>query len=345
MKVLYYPQPRSAKIIEAETPEAKADFVLARSMYCSISAGTEMGFYRGTAPQLNYGIDEHFNFVEKKDNIVYPMRSDGEGVWYMGYANVAEVIEVGHEVKGLKKGDIVFSKNGHKTHQLIRESAAYKLPATGDYEHYALSALVEIAFNGVLDSGMVLGETIAISGLGTLGQLILRMAKLSGCRVIGIDGLSSRLELARASGADAIVDFKKEDVCAAVYRETDGRGADVVFEVSGNEAALGNAVRAASYNGRIVVVSFYQGTPVDFHMGREFHHKRASLVCSQICGINPVLSARWTQERRMAAALELVPRLALDGIISHRIAFDELPSMLSTIDAKPSDCNAVIVKY
>jgi threonine dehydrogenase-like Zn-dependent dehydrogenase len=345
MRILRYASPRVAEIVEVDTPRPTGDQVLARSLHCSVSAGTEMGFYRGTAPQLDLVMEGTFNFARKPGNIGYPMRSDGPGVWWMGYSNIAEVVETGPDVTALKRGDIIFSRGGHKTHQLVSESAATRLTPASATEPYALTALVEIALNGVLDGQLALGETAVVSGLGTLGQLLLQMARRSGCRTIGVDNLENRLSLARKLSADLALDFTREDVAARVYAETSGRGADTVFEASGNEAALGNAIRMASYNGTIVVVSFYQAPSASLFMGREFHHKRTRLVASQIGGINPALSPTWSPGRRLATAIELVETLPVAPLVSHRVRFDELPEMLRLIDAHPSECSAVIVNY
>jgi len=209
MKVLRYPVAGKAEIVEVPTPKPAGDQVLCKSLYCNISAGTEMGFYRGTAPQMNYGIEPGWFFVEKPGNITYPMQSDGEGVWWMGYANVSEVLESGPEVKNLKPGDVVFSQVAHKTHQLIPEGTASKLPEGTNPEHAALTALIEIAFNGILDAGIRLMDNVAVFGLGTLGQLLVQMAKRSGAKVFAVDGLKNRMDLAGKMGADHVIDHTK----------------------------------------------------------------------------------------------------------------------------------------
>jgi len=157
MKILRYPESCKAEIVEVPTPEPTGNLILSKSLYCNISAGTEMGFYRGTAPQMNYEIEPGWFFKEKPGNIKFPMQSDGEGVWWMGYANVSEVLETGPDVTKFRPGDIIFSQVGHKSHQIIPESAAIKLPPGTNPEHAALTALVEIAFNGILDSPDGLG--------------------------------------------------------------------------------------------------------------------------------------------------------------------------------------------
>lgn len=346
MKVLRYLGPRRADIIEVETPRAKQNMVLAKSLYCSISAGTEMGFYRGTAPQFNSTTDRYGIFVEKKDAIRYPMTANDPGVWWMGYANVSKVEETGPEVTTLKKGDIVFVSAGHQDHQYRPEQSFCKIPRGTNPEHAALLSLVQIAFNGILDAGIRLMDTVVVFGMGTLGQLLVQMAKKNGALVVAVDGQDNRLALAHAGGADCVLDFRKEkNVAGKVYEFTEGRGADIVIEVSGNVNALPEAVRCAAYNGKVTVLSFYQDNASTLALGREFHHKRTLIQSSQIGGISPAISNTWNTERRMKTALKLVGELNLQPLISHTVDFTELPKMLEVIDKNPSACNAVLVKY
>lgn len=345
MKVLKYNAPGQAEIVTVPTPTPAADQFLVRSRYCSISAGTEMGFYRGTAPQLNAVGDAHRNFISKPDAIAYPMQADQPGVWWMGYANVAEVVQCGSEVKNFKPGDLVFSQRGHCDHHLLRENDAVKLSPGTNPETASLLALSEIAFNGILDAGIRLTETVVVFGLGPVGQLALQMAKRNGARVIAVDGLASRLELASKCGADLVLNFQETDVVEAIHRFTDDRGADVAIEVSGNIAALDTAMKSAAYNGRIVVLSFYQQAAANLWLGKEFHHKRLRLISSQIGGLCPALGQEWNGARRRQAALSLLSELQLEALISDRVTFDQVPAALARIDRDPASCNAVVIKY
>ncbi|MBL8995416.1 MAG: zinc-binding alcohol dehydrogenase [Spirochaetia bacterium] len=346
MKTLEYPKPRQARVADVPTPKPGIGQVLGRSLFCNISAGTEMGFYRGTAPQLGEKQGDFGLFEKVSGPDAYPMRSSDPGVWWMGYANVSEVVEVGPGVTRLKVGDRVFAKSGHKDHQLLAEAQCLLLPPGMRLEHATLIALIEIAFNAVLDSRIKLLDTVAVFGMGTLGQLVLQMAKKSGANVIAIDALAGRLELAKKLGADECVNVSiQKDPGRVVQQLTRGRGADVVVEVSGNVGALSSAIRAAAFNGRVTVMSFYQGTAASLELGKEFHHKRIQLISSQIGGIDPVLGRSWTPERRMEAALELVSLLDLEPLISHRFAFADIAEALQVIDQHPGDVNAVLVKY
>lgn len=92
-----------------------------------------------------------------------------------------------------------------------------------------------------------------VLGLGTMGLLLARLAAHAGAsRVIGVDRVPFRLELARAFGVDDTVDFSAEDTVAAVGRLTGGRGADVVL-VGPPHAAVMETGLACAAPGAVVV--------------------------------------------------------------------------------------------
>jgi threonine dehydrogenase-like Zn-dependent dehydrogenase len=102
-------------------------------------------------------------------------------------------------------------------------------------------ALSQVIF-GLEQAGLRYGDRLVIQGAGGLGIYMSAVAKQMGAsRVIVLDGVSQRLEVARAFGADETIDLTRmtrvEDRVARVYELTDGWGADIVAEVSGSSVA------------------------------------------------------------------------------------------------------------
>ncbi len=343
-RALRYAAPRQASIVSTDQPKAQGKTSIARTLLTSISAGTEMGFYRGTAPQLNSVSDANTLFFEKENAITYPMQSDEPGVWWMGYSAVGEIVELGPEETELKVGDKVWCQTGHKT--FMASDNFLKLPDDVDVENATFLALLNITFNGMLDAGVKLLDEVVILGMGTLGQMLLQMCKHSGANVIAVDYLDSRLALAAKFGADITFNPQKQgDLGQFAQQHTNGHGADVVIEVSGNVKALNDAIRCASIDGTVTVLSFYQGGADSLMLGREFHLKRIRLRSSQINHIDPAIANLYDNARREAQALKLLSKLDLKPLITHRVAFDDLPDALAMIDQNPSQCQSVVVTY
>lgn len=104
-----------------------------------------------------------------------------------------------------------------------------------------------------------LGETVVVQGAGALGLYAVAVAKARGAgRVIAIDGLPERLELAAAFGADAVIDINAvatvKDRAKIVRDLTDGHGADVVVEVVGHPSAIDEGLKMLGQFGRYVEI-------------------------------------------------------------------------------------------
>ena len=347
MRVLCYPKPRHAKIVDAEEVTPGAGEFVARSLFCDISAGTEMGFYRGTAPQFHCVGNSLGNFDDRENTMVYPMHSNAPGTWWMGYSNIAEVTALGAGVSAVQVGDRVFSYSPHQSMQKLSEKGGFvKLAPGADPENAAMGALAGIALNGILDASLRLKENVVVIGLGPLGQMVTAMAKRSGARVIAVDCIAGRLETAKTLGADEAIDFRQtNDLAGDVFRLCGGRGADAAIEVSGNIAALTSAMRVVAPCARVVALSFYADGAPALNLGREFHHKHLNLISSQIGNLNPSLVTWWTPMRRLQAALELAEELQLKRLFTHHVGFEELPAALEMIDQRPAECGAVCIDY
>lgn len=345
MKVLCYDEPGQACLSDAEIPQITSVQALGRTLVSNVSAGTEMAFYRGTAPQLNSRARSDGLWEEKRNNLTYPMTSNDPGCWWMGYASVLEIMEIGADFAGdLNAGDLVFAPLGHKEYSVI-QSGFQKIPKGVTNEHASFKTLTEIAYNGFLDAKIKLMDDVVIFGMGTIGQLLVRICKLAGAKVTAVDFLESRLKLATAAGADLTVNPSEVNGVAEAILDAHGSPADAVIEVSGNSKALNEAVRCAKKDGQVTVLSFYQTPPVDFLMGREFHHNRVVVRSSQIGGISPDISHLMTKDERSDKAMNLLAKLDVEPLISHRCEFGDYPELIKTIIENPSETLSVVIEF
>lgn len=110
------------------------------------------------------------------------------------------------------------------------------------------------AQNFLLDRGELrAGETAVIFGAaGALGTCAVQVAKLVGARVIAVAGADNRASFAQSLGADAVLNYRVVDVAAEVMALTDGRGADLVLEPSGEAELWPQALRCLAQTGRLV---------------------------------------------------------------------------------------------
>jgi 2-desacetyl-2-hydroxyethyl bacteriochlorophyllide A dehydrogenase len=121
-------------------------------------------------------------------------------------------------------------------------------------------------YHAVVNAGLKPGDSVAVIGLGPVGLCAVMAANVAGAsRVIAIDTVPDRLEVARALGAEP-VHATEEDPRAAVKAATGGRGVDVVVDAVGNAAVLDLACRLARKSGTVSVIGVY-AERTEVHMG------------------------------------------------------------------------------
>jgi NADPH2:quinone reductase len=126
----------------------------------------------------------------------------------------------------------------------------------------ALGVPALTAHNALFKDGGIQGQTVLVWGAaGAVGQAAVMLAKWAGARVLGIVSTPRAAEVAKASGADAVIDRKREDVVARVRELTDGAGVDRVIDVW-FAANVETDLAVLKVNG--VVASYSSGGPEEF---------------------------------------------------------------------------------
>jgi threonine dehydrogenase-like Zn-dependent dehydrogenase len=335
--------PNVAETVDEASSPLQPDEVRIRTLYSGISAGTELTAYRGSNPYLNKLWDEKKRlFIDGSTSFEYPVNG-----W--GYEEVGEVCELGSAVTSLSVGDRIWGTWGHRSETVQTEERASKriLPATADPRIGIFSQIGAIALNVILDADIHVGETVAVFGLGVPGQIVSQLARLNGARVIGVDGIAARRELATTLGAHEVLDPSDGAVAERIRELTDGRGADVCLEVTGNYHAMHEAIRSVAYSSRVCVAGFMQGEGKGLRLGEEFHHNRVEVRGSQISGVAPALQHRWDGYRLAKTAIDLAVdgRLRLPDLISHTLPVEQAGEAFSMLDANPQDALQVVLSF
>jgi 2-desacetyl-2-hydroxyethyl bacteriochlorophyllide A dehydrogenase len=316
--------------------------VRVRTLFSGISTGTEMTAYRGTSPHLTKHWDaESRLFQDGGDAPAFPVE-------VVGYEEVGEIVETGADVADVAVGDRVWGTWGHRTTAVLdgAYASARRLSDTADPRVGIFSHIGAVALNAVLDADIHVGETVVVFGLGVPGQLAAQFARLNGARVVVVDGIAARRELAGRLGAEVVLDPTEDQVAERVRELTGGRGADVAIEFTGNHRALQTAIRTVAYNSRVCVAGFFVGEASGLALGEEFHHNRVQLVSSQISGSAPRLQHRWDRLRLNTTAINLAAKGTLDplSLITHTIPFAEAAHAYQLIDERPADALQVVLE-
>lgn len=264
----------------------------------------------------------------------------------LGYSVAGEITEVGAEVTRLKPGDYVFTYAPHSPVFQQSQDRCWKLPPQLPPEHGQFLALLSVAYNGIMEARLTLGETVAVFGLGTVGQLTCQLTRRAGARkVIGVDPVALRRHIAEENGISGTVDPASEDLVKRVREINDGEDADCAIETSGVIAGLNGAMKVVREQSDVICLSLYRGSTDGLQLSDAFHFKRLKLRTAQFTSVHPELMVRWTHERRMRTGAEMLPELSLANLITHRFRLEETEKAYQLLSGQSKEMLQIVFLY
>jgi 2-desacetyl-2-hydroxyethyl bacteriochlorophyllide A dehydrogenase len=341
--------PRSVDVTTLPAAALRPGELRVRTVASGISTGTELTAYRGTNPNLTSRWDPNRRlFMGVEGPPSYPLTG-----W--GYSEVGEIVEIlptegagdGSEAD-VRVGDVVWGTWGHVSDAVlpIERLRGHELPRGIDPVVGCFVRVGAIALNAVLAAGAGLGETVVVVGQGVIGLLATSFAVQNGARVIVVEGIPARRELALELGAyEAFA--PGPDVAPAIRERTAGRGADVAIELSGVFPALHEAIRLVGIDGRVVAAGFYQGEAIGLRLGEEFHHNRVDVLASQIGAVPPHKRARWDVSRLQGTVVDLLAdgRPDVTRLVSHRFDVEDAARAYELLDTEPATALQVVFEF
>jgi 2-desacetyl-2-hydroxyethyl bacteriochlorophyllide A dehydrogenase len=345
-KKLIMPAPGQVDYIDIPLDNPGPGQVLARTVISGISHGTEMTAYQGVSPFITKGMTAERTFRDKlpEDPDFYPFK-------YAGYDAVGIVKAIGEGVTKYHTGDRVWCEVTHQTEFLFHEDApnAFKLPDTIHNDEALMLNLTSISYGAVLDAEIKLGDAVLIIGGGTVGQMAVQMANLSGARlVILVEPLAERRAFAESHTPVVTIDPKAVESLAKTVCEING-GAfpDVVIECTGVVAGLKGAVQCAGVAGVVVAAGFYAGGSPGFSFGEEFLHNRITIRASMTKWGCPSRFNRWDTNRILKETFHMMAarKLNLNNFVSARYPFLDAKTAYEAIQSNPSKYLKVALTY
>lgn len=333
--------------------------VLVQNAASLISAGTEKMAIEFAQKSLAAKAKERPDLVRQ---VLTKLRRDGllatintvkarlDAPLPLGYSCAGVVREVGRGAEEFRVGDRVacagMTYASHAETVFVPKNLTVKIPDGVSFDEAAFVTLGAIALQGVRTAEIKLGESVAVIGLGLLGQLSVQLLKAAGCRVIGIDLDPAKIALARTLGADAAV-LRTEDVPAAVAQFTDGYGADAVLVAAA--ADTNDPIELAGVIARDrAIVAMVGAVKMDVPR-KVYYEKELQLRLSRSYGPGrydkqyeeqgvdyPVGYVRWTERRNMQEFLRLVATKAvqLAPLITHRFPIAQAETAYDIITGK-----------
>ena len=213
----------------------------------------------------------------------------------------------------------------------IAEKNTYAIPDNANFQDAALIEPLACALKGVDDSGARAGDTVVVIGLGPLGMLLIKCAKLRGARVIALGRRAEQVERAVKMDADEGV-FERP--LKEVRALTGGRGADVVIEAVGTPETWRLAVDLLRPGG---TVNFFGGPPSGTHVELETNRLHYSeITCKASFHHTPA---------HVKQALELIGegKISAREFVQRERTLEELPAVLRELAQQNGHLKTAIV--
>ena len=164
-----------------------------------------------------------------------------------------DTLHLGH---GAGWGEREFYPGGMATYCPVWSEMAYELPPEISFDAATLLDGLGVAVRAVNRARLAPMENVVVLGAGPIGLLIMQVAHGYGARRVICTEISERsIEVARACGADRVLDARRGDAVAAIFAETGGEGVDVVFDTVGAADTFGQGLEMLARGGRLVAVA------------------------------------------------------------------------------------------
>lgn len=174
------------------------------------------------------------------------------------------VTEIGPKVTTVKVGDRVMATTGtggFAEQCAAAEASVYVIPDSMDFvSAAAFPVTYGTTYHALVDRGQLKpGEWLLVHGAGGgVGLSAVEVGKLLGARVIATAGSAEKLETARQYGAEALINYRTENIRDRVKEITGNAGADVVYDPVGGDV-FDQSLRCTAWNGRLLVIGFASG--------------------------------------------------------------------------------------
>jgi len=177
--------------------------------------------------------------------------------------------------------------------------------------------ILSTGFSGAESGRIRIGDTVAVFAQGPIGLCATAGARLMGAaRIIAVESLPERAEIARAMGADHVVDFSKVDPVDEIRRITDGRGVDVAIEALGMQETFEAALRVLRPGGTLSSLGVYSSDlriPLDAFSAGLGDNRIVTTLCPG-------------GKERMRRLMEIIAsgRVDTGSLVTHRFGLDDI---------------------
>ena len=268
-----------------------------------------------------------------------------------GHEIAGEVVEIGSEVKTIRRGDRVtnhyyltcgncrYCRSGRETlcenfrgnvgsacdggyaeYVALPERNLVRIPdGVTDLEASVASDAIATPYHACHEEAQISpGDNVLITGAGGgVGVHMVQMARLCGARVIAVEISEEKMELARTMGADEVIDARQGDIVKQVKALTDGRGVEAAIDIVAQSDTLQACLQSLGPGGRMVIIgsrpaSVFGADPT-FVVNPQEHMKQAQ----------EIHGSRYVNNAEIVRTLELVRRRKIKAVANRTFPLEE----------------------
>jgi L-iditol 2-dehydrogenase len=250
-------------------------------------------------------------FVQGERVAVYPIAVCGECYYCKrGRHNLCEQeFGLGHGIDG------GFAEYVRLPSQILRAGGVVKIPVDLSYDKAVMSEPLSCGLAALRANRVQPGDTVLVIGAGPMGLIHLKVNKWAGAKVIMVDLLDRRLQVAEKMGADACINSGESDVGTEVSRLTGNAGAEVVITSLGIPAVIEQSLKLVRKGG---TVNIFGGPPAGQLISvdpRWLHYFEINLTGT---------FAATPDDFRQALSLIAGGDIIMDDLISDRFILDNM---------------------
>lgn len=359
------------EVLDVPAPTLRPQGVLVRSAWSLISAGTE-----GAKVDLGQKslLAKARCRPDQVGQVMDKVRSDGVLRTYrtvkarleersaIGYSSAGVVAQVGELAAGFTVGGRVACGGGdhasHAEYVYVPATLCVAVPEGVGTDEAAFATVGAVALQGVRQSGVTVGERVAVVGLGLIGLLTVQLLRAAGCEVAGADPDGGRCAAGTAFGAVAATAASGPIAAGELLAATGGLGYDAVIITAGSKSdePIELAGHIARDRGTVVVVGdvglrvprapFYE-KELTLKLSRSYGPGRYDPLYEEMAIDYPAGYVRWTEQRNMAEFLRLVSQGRVDAkaLITHRFVVDDAARAYDTVTDRGSGSLGVLLEY
>ncbi|GAB4110183.1 MAG: zinc-binding alcohol dehydrogenase [Roseiflexaceae bacterium] len=330
------PEPYRTVIETVELADPGPDQILIATEASGVSPGTELAIYTGIHQWLND-----------------PTNTWAKFPFVPGYSAVGRIIAAGRNVSRFKEGDRIVWPGRHESHSLVTVAAATEIWPIAEHVDAAEAGLLPLArfpLAALVQSRTLLGQSVAILGLGSIGQITMRLFSAAGAfPLIGIDAVAGRRAKAEQVYGVRTVDPKAGDTLEVVRDLLGGQRPDIVVDATGVPAALQDALKIVADGGQVVLVGSPRGIISNFDSYWDLHGRSVTVTGAHGSAIGAGVRGNFpfTRDRAWPLLIHLLEsgKIRLSEVITHAVDGREIDQMYRGLIDRRDEFLAVSLRW